>query len=251
MTDLELAEHAARLAADLLMVRFGGPARGVDLKSSRSDLVSDADREAEAAVSDLLARDRPDDGLLGEEGSSREATSGRRWVVDPLDGTTNYLHGVPTWCVSVALEDEGGGLAGVVHDPNRGETFTAARGEGTRLNGRPVHVGDADRLEAALVVTGFSYSIAVRERQVRTLAQVVARVRDVRRTGSAALDLAWVAAGRYDGYYERGAQHWDLAAGMLLVTEAGGAFAPLDGDPPGLVATTQPLLPALAQLVAG
>jgi myo-inositol-1(or 4)-monophosphatase len=135
------------------MARYSEPARGVDTKSSQTDMVSEADREAEAAVAELLRAERPDDALVGEEGAGDSGTSGRRWVVDPLDGTTNYLYRFPAWGVSVALEDSGGGLAGVVHDPVANETFRAARGAGAELNGRPIRVNDLDRLDTALIAS--------------------------------------------------------------------------------------------------
>ncbi|HEU0019833.1 MAG TPA: inositol monophosphatase family protein, partial [Thermoleophilaceae bacterium] len=156
--DLELAERAARAAGVLLLDRYDGPASGVEQKSSRTDMVSDADRDAEALIRDLLAGERPDDGFLGEEGSQADSASGRRWVVDPLDGTTNYLYRFPAWVVSIALEDDNGGLVGVVHDPLRRETFTAIRGEGARLDGRAIAVSGAERLDTALIGTGFGYA---------------------------------------------------------------------------------------------
>src|SRR4051794_37882191 len=195
------------------MERFGGPARGLDVKSTATDMVSDADREAEAAIAELLARERPDDALVAEEGSGEGGSSGRRWVVDPLDGTTNYLYGHPQWCVSVALEDGDGGLAGVVHDPWRGETFRAARGAGAELDGARIEVRDHDDLSTALVATGFGYDPERRAAQAEILRRVLPRIRDIRRAGAAALDLAWLAAGRLDGYYERGPNPWDWAAG--------------------------------------
>jgi myo-inositol-1(or 4)-monophosphatase len=221
----------------------------VGLKSSDTDLVSDADREAEEAIVGLLRAERPADGLLAEEGSSAEAASGRRWVVDPLDGTVNYLYGYPAWCVSVALEDGNGALLGVIRDPARDETFAAERGGGAWLNGSALGVSGKDRLDTALIATGFGYDPAIRTAQAETVARVLPRVRDIRRGGAAALDLAWLAAGRLDGYYERGLNPWDWAAGKLLVTEAGGRVEPLAGDPPGLVAASPPLLPQLRALV--
>lgn len=247
----------------------------MDLKSSETDLVSDADRAAETAITELLLGERPDDGLLGEEGASREGTSGRRWLVDPLDGTTNYLYGLAAWAVSIALEDEAGGLVAVVHQPIAAETFRAVRGRGAELDGAPMHVrtpqertGDADdasaadpgrgaaddpgpnALRRALIATGFSYDAGVRGRQAEALTHVIPRVRDVRRGGSAALDLAWVAAGRLDGYYERGGELWDWAAGKILVSEAGGAIAPLEGEPVGIAAAGHDALAALLELLA-
>jgi myo-inositol-1(or 4)-monophosphatase len=170
--------------------------------------------------------------------------------VDPLDGTTNYLYGYRAWCVSVALEDSSGeGLVGVVHDPLNGETFRAERGGGAFLNGEPIHVREGDGLDIALVATGFGYDPEVRRGQAELLLQVLPRVRDVRRAGAAALDLCHVAAGRLDGYYERGINHWDWAAGAVIVREAGGRVVPLSGGRPGLAAAGPGLVEALAELV--
>lgn len=244
-----MAHRAAAAAGDLLLERFGGPARGVERKSSRTDMVSDADRDAEAVIAEILSAERPDDGLVAEEGSHSQAVSGRRWVVDPLDGTTNFLYGIPAWAVSVALEDASGSLVGVVFDPVRGETFAAVRGEGATRNGEPVAVGGGDRLDTALVGTGFSYDAGERSAQAEVLARLLPRVRDVRRVGAAALDLCWVAAGRFDGYYERGLKPWDWAAASLIVTEAGGELRWLDGDPVGLVAATPGVVEQLHRIV--
>jgi myo-inositol-1(or 4)-monophosphatase len=198
--------------------------------------VSDADREAERTIRELLAAERPGDGLLAEEGSRAESESGRRWVVDPLDGTINYLYGVHVWAVSVALEDAEGGLLGVVHDPVHRETFTAVRGEGARLNDEPIAVSGCDVLERALVATGFSYEEERRVEQAEIVRRLLPRVRDIRRAGAAALDLAWLAAGRYDAFYERGVKRWDWAAARLVATEAGAVTADLPGEPPGVIA---------------
>jgi myo-inositol-1(or 4)-monophosphatase len=188
--------------------------------------------------------------LLAEEGSEQDSASGRRWVIDPLDGTINFLYGLPAWCVSVALEDDDGGAVAVVYDPLREETFTAERGRGAAANGEPLRVSGQDRPELALIATGFSYSPDVRARQAQTLQRVLPAFRDIRRAGAAALDLASLAAGRVDGYYERGLKPWDWAAGRLLVTEAGGAVADLPGEPSGLAAASPGLLPQLLELVA-
>jgi myo-inositol-1(or 4)-monophosphatase len=217
----------------------------VERKSSSTDLVSDADREAEEVIASMLRDERPDDALLAEEGAEASGSSGRRWLVDPLDGTTNYLYGVPQWCVSVALEGE----VGVVHDPLRSETFRAVRGGGCELNGRAVRVSDHDRLSTALIATGFAYDASLRAEQASLLQRVLPHVRDVRRAGSAALDLAWLAAGRLDGYYERGLKPWDWGAGRLLVAEAGGLVADMGGEPTGLVAAVPGLLEPLVGLV--
>lgn len=173
LDDLALAERAARAAGELLLERFGGPARGLERKSSRTDMVSDADRDAEAAIEEILLGERPNDALVAEEGAHREGGSGRRWVVDPLDGTTNFLYGLPAWAVSIALEDEVGGAAGVVHDPVRGETFTAARGLGARLNGEPIRVSEPEKLGSALVATGFGYDAERRRTQAELLVAVL------------------------------------------------------------------------------
>jgi myo-inositol-1(or 4)-monophosphatase len=248
--DLELAERIALAAGGELMERFGRPAQGIGHKTSDTDLVSDADREAERVIRELLEDQRPDDGLIAEEGSRHEAASGRRWVVDPLDGTVNFLYGMPHFAVSVALEDDEGSRLGVVHDPTRDETFSAVRGHGAELNGEPMRVRDPRELERAMIATGFSYRPDRRSAQAEVAARLLPRVRDIRRAGAAALDLAWLAAGRLDGYYERGLSPWDWAAGRLLVTEAGGAVAELPGEPYGLVAAHPELLPQLAGLAA-
>jgi myo-inositol-1(or 4)-monophosphatase len=253
--DLELAERAARAAGEVLLAYHGRPPEGLGSKSSVTDPVSDADREAERTIRELLAAERPDDGLLAEEGSHSEAASGRRWVVDPLDGTVNFLYGLPVWGVSVALEDELGSVVGVVLDPLRDECFGAVRGEGARLvrgSGEevPLRVREVRELERALVATGFSYEPVRRAEQAGVVRRILPRVRDIRRAGAAALDLAWLAAGRVDGYYERGLRHWDWSAGRLLVAEAGGVVAELPGEPAGLVAASGPeLLESLAALV--
>jgi myo-inositol-1(or 4)-monophosphatase len=236
---VDLAVRAARAAGGLLLERFGTPATGLASKTSRTDLVSDADRDAERLITAMLRAERPDDALQGEEGASERGRSGVRWLVDPLDGTVNYLWGIPQWSVSVAASDEEGPSLGVVYDPSRGETFTAVRGQGARLDGRPLVLGRGPSLEEALVGTGFSYRAAVRAEQAEILLHVVARVRDIRRLGSAALDLAWVGAGRLDGFYEWGLSPWDWAAGAMVVREAGGTFEeiPPEGDrPPGVLA---------------
>jgi myo-inositol-1(or 4)-monophosphatase len=213
-------------------------------------MVSDADRAAEEAISRLLRAERPSDGLLGEEGLSAGGSSGRRWVVDPLDGTTNYLYRYRAWAVSVALEDSDGALVGVVHDPLNDETFAAERGAGASLNGEAIRVRELADIGRALVATGFGYDPDVRRGQAEVLLRVLPQVRDVRRAGAAALDLCHVAAGRLDGYYERGINHWDWAAGALIVREAGGVVVPLVGGRPGLAAAGPQLVEALAALAA-
>lgn len=232
--ELELAEDVAREAGALLMDfarrRRDGDDLGVTTKTSATDPVSEADQATERLIAQRLLDARPDDGLLGEEDqASRTGSSGYRWVVDPLDGTVNFLYDRPTWCVSIAAEDADGSVVAVVHAPALGETWTAVRGGGAHHTAqlpapatRPVAVSDVADLASCLVATGFSYERDVRAEQGREVAAMVGACRDVRRGGSAALDLAWTSAGRVEAYAEAGLHPWDLAAGRLLVTEAGG-----------------------------
>ena len=198
--------------------------RGLDTKSTATDMVSDADREAEELLERLLMTARPNDALLGEEGAGRTGTTGLRWVVDPLDGTTNFVFGYPHWAVSVAVEDEHGVLAGAIYDPSRDELFAAARGMGATLNNKPIHTRATTDLGQALIATGFSYNAQRRAAQSIQVASLIGKIRDIRRAGAAALDLAWVACGRIDGFWESDLNPWDWAAGSLLVLEAGGRW---------------------------
>lgn len=220
---LDLAVRLARQAGALLVDYADKRGLDVDTKSSATDPVSEADRASERLISGGLADARPDDGLLGEEEeANRTGSSGLTWVVDPLDGTVNFLYGIPAWCVSICCEDAEGGLVAVIHDPNRGETFAARRGQGATLNGRPIRVSPARGLNQALIATGFAYGSQIRGDQGRWVADLLTTARDIRRVGAAALDLAWTAAGRFDGFYEFALRRWDRAAGMLLIEEAGG-----------------------------
>jgi len=219
----------------------------VRTKSTSTDLVSEADERAEQAVVAYLRARRPHDGLVAEEGSASESSTGFRWLVDPLDGTINYLYGIPHWCVSVACADARGAIAGAVFDPIRGELFTAARGAGTQLGGRPIGASSVAELTGALVATGFSYDAGERAAQAAIVAKVAGSVRDIRRAGSAALDLAWVAAGRLDAYFEVSRSAWDTAAGALLVREAGGDVTWTDHTE--IVASGRPLHARLVALL--
>lgn len=221
----DVALEAARAGADVL-ARATGPGAaevsGIETKISSTDMVSDVDRGSEAAVSAVLAHRRPGDELIGEEGTTRPGTTGVRWVVDPLDGTTNFLFGIPQYSVSIAAEVDGHTAVGVVIDPSRGEVWAAASGQGSFLNGHRCQVPSGrSTLATALVATGFGYRAERRRWQAGIAAQVLPAVRDIRRLGSAALDLCWTGGGRYDAYFEWGLNPWDLAAGALIAAEAG------------------------------
>lgn len=218
----DLALEAAGAAGRLLLEGQARAATGITTKTSLTDMVSELDRSSEALIVATILGARPDDAVLGEEGGlTGSGTSGVRWVVDPLDGTTNYLYRFPAWVVSVAAEVDGEVVAGVVHDPVHAEVYSAVRGGGAWCNGERLKVEGARSLAVALVGTGFGYEAAVRARQGAEVAAVLPHVRDIRRAGAAALDLCWVAKGRLDAYYERGLQPWDWAAGMLVASEAG------------------------------
>jgi myo-inositol-1(or 4)-monophosphatase len=250
--DLELAERAARAAGEVLLDYYGRDPEGLASKTSATDPVSDADREAERAIRDILTDERPEDGILGEEGTHSPASNNRTWIVDPLDGTVNFLYGLRDWCVSIALEDTEGLAAGVVLNPVSGECFSARRGDGAALDGQPIRVTSCSTLDRAMVATGFSYEAPRRAEQAALLVELLPRIRDLRRAGAAALDLAYVAAGRFDAFYERGLKRWDEAAGILLVREAGGVVRDLPGDPHGLVAAaTEELLVELYPAIGG
>ncbi len=252
---LSLARRAAAGAARLLVDKR--PAR-VDVaatKTTPTDIVTEMDRAAETLIFETIRAARPGDGALGEEGADDAGTTGVRWVVDPIDGTVNYLYDFPSWAVSVAAEVDGEAVVGVVAVPPLGETFSAVRGRGAELDGRPLRRDDAPSLDRALVATGFGYAAERRARQAEVLRGVLPRVRDVRRAGAAAVDLCAVAAGRVDAYYERGTNRWDIAAGALIATEAGVTVGGLHGRraghdlviaaPPGLFDPLHDLLAPL------
>ncbi len=225
---------------------------GADTKSSRTDLATEADRRSERFVRAEIARARPEDGVLGEEGGASAGRSGLTWVVDPLDGTTNFVYGFPSWSVSIALVGETGALVGAVRDPERRETFSARRGAGAFLGDERLRLGRPPPLAEALVGTGFGYAPELRRAQARLLGTLLPAVRDIRRAGSAALDLCAVACGRLDGFYEAGLNPWDSAAGGLIAAEAGAGSLVLDDLVPGrptLVTAAAPLLDELAALL--
>jgi myo-inositol-1(or 4)-monophosphatase len=267
---LALAVEAATGAGTLLTERArAGAERQVSAKSTPTDLVSEADLASERAIRELLAKRRPQDGFVGEEGDHAQGTSGLSWVVDPLDGTVNFLFGIPQWCVSVAVRDARGMLAGAVFDPNRRELFGATRSGPATLSGPDgvveltgphrdaVEGGEAagrQALPRAMVATGLAYDADVRAAQAKVLARLAPQVRDIRRFGSAALDLTWTAAGRYDAYFERSVKQWDIAAGALVCERAGLAVLELpvhDNLPWGILAAPPELARPLLELVAG
>lgn len=226
---LRLAVEVGEEAAALLLDGLHRQRTLVATKSSSTDMVTEMDRRSEALIVERLLAARPDDGLLGEEGAERTGTSGVTWVIDPLDGTTNYLYGHPGFSVSIAAVTDAGTLAAAVVDPIHRETWTATSGDGARCNGAALSGPAPGPLGEVLLATGFSYDPARRARQGAVLAAVLPQVRDVRRGGAAAVDLCWVAGGRVDAFYERGLAPWDLAAGALIAAEAGARVADLDG----------------------
>ena len=223
-----LGEAVARETGALLREAFHGPELRVSAKSTPTDLVSEADHDAERLIRERIGAARPDDAILGEEGGDTGGTSGIRWVVDPLDGTVNFLFGIPQWAVSIAAEDADGALIGVVYDPMRDELFSAERGGTPTLDGRPISASTKRDMATALVGTGFGYDAEVRRAQAVVAARLLPEVRDLRRFGAAAIDLAWTACGRLDAYYEHGLNAWDLAAGGLICECAGLEVRPLE-----------------------
>ncbi len=224
---LDVALAAADAGAAVLAAKFGG-ARQIEHKG-HIDLVTDADKAAEAAVLDVIRGRFPDHAILAEE-EGASGTSPYRWIVDPLDGTTNYAHGIPQFCTSVACEVNGSVVAGAIVDPMRAERFCAAEGHGAFLNGKRLHVAEATELDAAVLATGFPYWVHEHADEVLELfGAFLRKAQGLRRFGSAALDMAWVAAGRYDGFFELKLKPWDVAAGLVIVREAGGVVTGLDG----------------------
>jgi len=230
---LALATRLAREAGAIQRDRYE-TGFAVATKSSSIDLVTEVDRACEEHIVTALRRERPGDAVLAEEGSQHGgAAAPWRWIIDPLDGTVNYAHGYPCFCVSIGIERDGARAVGVVYDPLRDELFEAVRGSGARRNGRPIAVSSEPALGRALLATGFAYDVHDAERDnLDLLARAVKRAGGVRRDGSAALDLCYVACGRFDGFWELKLHAWDVAAGILIVEEAGGSVTDLAGGPP-------------------
>jgi myo-inositol-1(or 4)-monophosphatase len=241
---LDLAQKAAHEAGRLVK---GAPVHSLAMttKSSPTDLVSDMDRASEQLILDIILGARPDDGLIGEEGTSASSRSGLSWLVDPIDGTANYLRGLPNYSISIAAVNGKRTIIGVVHDPTLDETFTAIHGHGATLNGNPIACS-ATSLAEAIIGTGFSYSSARRAAQAKVLLSLLPAIGDIRRPGSAAISLCWVACGRLDAFFETGLKPWDFAAGALIALEAGADIrgAGLDQPNSELVVASAPTITA-------
>lgn len=244
----QLLELATTLAVQAgRMVRDGRAERGIEVASTKStatDMVTEFDRASETLIVAGILAARPHDGIIGEEGTDARGTSGVDWLIDPIDGTTNFLYGLPGWGVSIAARTGAGTQVGVVYVPATDELFTATAGGGARLNGAPITCSTNGELALALVATGFSYRADRRAAQAQRVAQLLPRVRDMRRFGAAAPDLCYLAAGRVDAYFEQWLGPWDLAAGELIAREAGCRTGSLDGGPvrPSSVLAANPAL---------
>ena len=240
---LDIASDIARKAGKLLRDR---PVElDVATKTSPTDAVTNMDRAAEQLILDELAQRRPHDEVIAEEsGVGGGASDDVRWIVDPLDGTVNYLYGIPQFAVSIAAESAGAVIAGVVYDVSRDELYAATPGDGASCNGTSLQCSSADDLAQSLIATGFGYHADQRARQAEVIKQVLPRVRDIRRFGAAALDLCAVARGYVDGYFEEGMNHWDWAAGALIASEAGAVVKGLADTPlgPGTIVAANPLI---------
>lgn len=232
MKELQLAKELAREAGELLL-RYSKKTQLQVRKKGVRDLVTEADEKAQALIVKKIRKAFPEDSILAEEGElSKTEIAERLWIIDPLDGTTNFRFGYPVYCVSIAFQRKGKLEAGVIYDPSRDEMFWAARGKGARLNGKKIQIRKKDSLAESLLVTGFPYELEARRiSNFIYFEHFVRRSLAVRRDGSAALNLAYVAAGRFSGFWELGLQAWDIAAGILLVEEAGGKIEGLPNSP--------------------
>lgn len=230
LSDLDVALEAARAGAEIVASAFGTGMARPSFKTSSVDPVTETDRASEQAIIDVITNRRPDDFVLAEESGGAAFDTGRVWIADPLDGTVNFVHGFPPVAVSVALWEDGVPRAGVVIDVTRAEEFSAAAGSGARLDGSGIRVSAQEDLGAGLVATGFPYDRRSNaDRYGRVFVRVLSQVQGIRRAGSAALDMCYVAAGRLDGYWEYGLGAWDAAAALLIVSEAGGTWTAFEG----------------------
>jgi myo-inositol-1(or 4)-monophosphatase len=229
---LKLAESVARATGSLLMNR--PDSFTLTEKSSAVDFATQMDQQAEEMIVKLLLAQRPDDGIIGEEGAARESKSGITWVIDPIDGTVNYLYGLPGWNVSIAAKDNEGVVVGVVYAPTINALWSAVRSEGATYNGKKINCNNPVKLENALISTGFSYNLNSRIAQGEVVSKLLPQIRDLRRNGAAAVDLCYVAMGALDAYFEESLKEWDIAAGGLIATEAGAKISGrLGGSPDG------------------
>ena len=226
--ELQIATQAAKEAGTLLNKKFGHVQQ--IMKKGEIDLVTEADLKSESVILEIISKHFPDDNILSEEKGSKKQASTRTWLVDPLDGTTNFAHGFPFFCVSIALQVDHQFVLGVVYNPYVNELFQAAKGLGARLNGHPIRVSQTDKIADALLGTGFPYDIHQRPGEVLDLfRKMVLAAQGVRRAGSAALDLCYVAAGRLDGFWEQSLKPWDTAAGCVILEDAGGVLSTYEG----------------------
>jgi len=229
---IDAAIEAARCGGEILLSWWRRLPEGSVEEKAQNDFVSRADRESEAAIVEVLLGRHPGDGLLGEEGASREGTSGREWIIDPLDGTSNFIAGFPFWCVSIAAREKGRIVAGVVWDPLRQEMYAAERGGGAFRNGERIRVTPRDSARGAFLATGFPFRAHEQiDRYLAIFRALFLEAKAIRRAGSAALDLAQVAAGVFDGFFEFRLSPWDIAAGAVLIEEAGGILRDFEGGP--------------------
>ena len=248
-----IAEQLARAAGDMALAGRKSGIVTATTKSSPTDMVTQYDKASEDMITAGLRELRPDDGIVGEEGASRDGTSGITWHIDPIDGTSNFYFDIPMWAVSIGAVDDNGPIAGAVYAPALGDMFTAARGEGATLNGNRISVRENTVLSDALVCTGFSYHVSQREAHARRVATMVGQIRDIRRFGAAAIDLCFVACGRLDAYFEEHLNSWDLIAGHVIATEAGALVTNYSGDtatPQEVLASQPGVQKALIQLIA-
>jgi len=246
---LAVADAAVDLVVHKVVRSGNQPALTVHTKSSRTDMVTNIDQWVEHNLVQAILASRPDDGILGEEGASRPSSSGVTWVIDPIDGTTNFIYDIPGYSISVAASIGGHAVAGLVHDPVRAERFRATLGGGASRNHEPISVSGATDLSTALVATGFSYDSDRRRRQAESLVKILPEVRDIRRLGGAALDLCALACGRVDAYFERGLAPWDTAAGALIASEAGAMLDPRDSSDGAFVGSTPGIFDHFAELL--
>ena len=250
-----LAVEIAKNAGSLLLNR---PKQlDISTKTSDIDVVTQMDRASERFIVEEILKARPDDGIIGEEGADRPSKSGYTWVIDPIDGTINFANGIPICCVSIGIEKDGVMVLGAVYNPFMNELFFAERGKGATLNGNKIVVSDKDNLLSSCLVTGFPYQyLDTANGPLQIFDKLIRKAIPVRRLGSAAIDLCWTAAGRFDGFYEHKLQAWDSAAGFLMVEEAGGKVTDLKGNPyspyqPGIIATNGKIHASLLNVIEG